>query len=838
MSLGKKVYSSTYIHLSMLDRINEEMKDNINICFKFIPKEEKSKINVIRISNDQKEITALSYPSFFKDPFPTLSESWKVDINKGDCRHRDFRESLNPPILHRKELLISSDHPDYDKFCKTTKQAEEIGLFDNSGSIGFKNQWLNKIEEQGYHYDGKQFLPIGNIEVEESDYDTDTKKVERHRTALTRSNFSAPIQALIRFGYLDGSFSIFDYGCGRGDDLHGLKENNIDAEGWDPHFAPDNEIIEADFVNLGFVINVIEDLDERIYALNKSFELAKSVLVVSVMLSNQNTVGKKYRDGFITSRNTFQKYYTPEEFKLFVEKTLNEQVIPVAPGVLFVFKNKNLEEKFHQERSRAKSSILRVVRSSYSKPQKVKRDRKQEKYDLNIELLDNLWLKCLELGREAKPDEVDDLAELLVHFKTIGQAIKFLYEFKDAEQLKEAFIIRKKDLLVFFALEFFKQRQSFQEYEKSFQRDIKYFFGSITEAHKLSKELLYQIADQSKLIEACKTAQSQGLGWMDDDSIQMHSSLVERLPPILRVYIGCGSHLIGDVTSSDLVKIHLNSRKLSLMKFDDFFGNPLPKMFERVKINFQSQQVQVFDYSDPFIPPYLYRKSRYMNEEMSNYPDQIEFEAQLENLELFDFSNYGPEPQMFDRIINEARWQISGFDLIRSKSIPQLDQKCGDNFSYRDFIECGETQKKTGFANIPKQAKTYNAYYALATNLLDPIIEYYGEIVLTYGFCSAELARKIPGRIAPKLDQHASHELNRNGNLICERLGAAVDFLIEDEDMFEVAKWISSSLEFDRIYIYQKNKPIHISFNFNNKKIIYIMKKNQLNKTTPKIYKF
>lgn len=194
------------------------------------------------------------------------------------------------------------------------------------------------------------------------------------------------------------------------------------------------------------------------------------------MLSNQNTVGKKYRDGFITSRNTFQKYYTPEELKTFVEKTLKQQSVPVAPGVLFVFKDKNLEEKFHQDLSRAKSSILRVVRSSYSKPQKIKRDRKQEKYDLNKELLENLWFKCLELGREAKSDEVDDLTELLGHFKTIGQAIKFLYEFKDVEKLREAYFIRKNDLLVFFALEFFKQRQSFQEYEKSFQRDVKILF--------------------------------------------------------------------------------------------------------------------------------------------------------------------------------------------------------------------------------------------------------------------------------------------------------------------------------------------------------------------------
>jgi DNA phosphorothioation-associated putative methyltransferase len=59
---------------------------------------------------------------------------------------------------------------------------------------------------------------------------------------------------------LDGTHSLFDYGCGRGDDLRGLRENGIEAQGWDPYFAPDEPVVAADIVNLGFVINVIEDL--------------------------------------------------------------------------------------------------------------------------------------------------------------------------------------------------------------------------------------------------------------------------------------------------------------------------------------------------------------------------------------------------------------------------------------------------------------------------------------------------------------------------------------------------------------------------------------------------
>jgi hypothetical protein len=95
---------------------------------------------------------------------------------------------------------------------------------------------------------------------------------------------------------------------------------------------------------------------------------------------------------------------------------------------------------------------------------------------------------------------------------------------------------------------------------------------------------------------------------------------------------------------------------------------------------------------------------------------------------------------------------------------------------------------------------------------LDPVIDYFGMVKLTYGFCSSALAKEIPGRISPGLDQHASHEKKRNGKFICDRLGAACDFIIEDEDMVEVAWWVYHNTERDRVYIYGKNRSIHISW--------------------------
>jgi hypothetical protein len=63
--------------------------------------------------------------------------------------------------------------------------------------------------------------------------------------------------------------------------------------------------------------------------------------------------------------------------------------------------------------------------------------------------------------------------------------------------------------------------------------------------------------------KACEQASKNGLGFLDGDhSLQLDASLVDRLPAPLRVYIGCGEVLYGDIDDADLVKIHLQSGKL------------------------------------------------------------------------------------------------------------------------------------------------------------------------------------------------------------------------------------------------------------------------------------
>lgn len=849
---GKIVGQRTYFHIAAGSELNPVWADRWREAERLAGIARIDLYNLVRIDSEGPCIALLNYPGFFEEPFPVLRESWLVNLDSGTVSYRSYADSLNPPILHRKELLLPADHPRRAEYAALTEAAETIGLFDQSTRIGYQRQWLTLIQDKGYRIVGHTLVPLGNEESDDAASEAARPplyanwQAARQLTALVRYNFSAPVQTLARYGFLDGRFSLFDYGCGRGDDVRGLSENGLAAAGWDPYYAPDQPIHSADIVNLGFVVNVIENVDERLEALTRAWSLAERLLVVSVMLANQNDPrGQQFRDGVLTQRGTFQKYYTQAEIKAFLETALDETPIPIAPGVLYLFRDKDAEQRFLVDRYRSRRNLPHGLstpkreRPQREQPERpAQRDRAAERYAEYREPLERLWAQCLSLGRRPDPVEVEvnDAVILTEGFGSLNKALRFIEARSDPDEMARARAARIADLEVYFALTQFERRKPYAHLESGLRRDLKAFFGDYAAAQSAAQERLFQIADVTAIARACQSAAEQGLGWLEEgQSLQLPASLVEQLPPLLRIYVGCASVLYGDYRQADLVKIHIASGKVSLMRYDDFEGQPLPRMLERVKIKLRVQHIDYFAYNDRYEPPFLYRKSRYLNEEFPNYPEQVAFDEALEGLGLFDLSGYGPPPGDFLDTLNRHRWILHGFTIQRATTIPDLDDPCGAYLTFRQLIKCGETQARTGLENRPQQPESYNALLDLARNVLDPVIDYFGMIRLTYGFCSPALARQIPGRIDPKRDQHTAHELNRQGRSVCNRLGAAVDFLIDDENMREVAQWIVMNTPFDRLYFYGNDLPIHVSFGPNHDREIVRMIATQSGRRVPQI---
>ena len=829
--VGKLVVDDLYVHRDGIEHLDAELQSLIAGRLAKAPSRAREEANVIKVNCRNDRISLLAYADFFEDPFPSLAESWTIAADdEQSAFYRSYTESLNPPILHRKELLLPPGHKLKPAFEEITRSAEALGLFDDTATIGFKANWLRHVASKGYQLVGSQFVPTGNDvcgSPEPAEYDGTL--VLRHLTALTRNVLSAPVQLLARHGLLKNEWTLFDYGCGKGNDVATLRDQGYPASGWDPFFAPDNLIEPADVVNLGFVLNVIEDEVERLEALQRAFSLAKKVLAVAVMLKTSITTGTAYRDGVMTSRNTFQKYFAQEELRQYIHNALGEDVFPIGPGVAFVFRDKELEQRFLTSRYRRHGLAQRLLRlprqpkarDNHSRIPVAPRALSEEARNC----LAQLWEAALDLGRVPERDEISFVPTVDEHFGSAAKAARLLEQHFDRGQLKAAGEARADDLRVFFAMQCFAKRAPYRTLERRLQRDIKTFFGDYRSAQHAGMQLLMSAGNSEDVRAACTLAVEHGMGWLDGEgSLHVHLSAVDRLPPVLRAYVGCGLLIYGNAGDAQLAKIHALSGKLTLTEYDEFDSAPLPRLAKRVKINIRKQDYEIFEYGGKYEKPLLYFKSRYLNEEYPNYPRQETFDGALQRLELFDPEGYGLSASDLAEHFELRRWVVDGFILRRSDTVPSLDQPCGKHFRYRDLIECGETQRRLGTPNVPEQPATYNALHDLSATILDPVIEYFGAIRLTYGFASRELTRHIPGRIAPRLDQHASYELDRHGKMLCPRGGAACDFVVDDEDMEDVAQWIMANLPFDRLYYYGNDRPIHVSYAEAPERLAYEMK--------------
>lgn len=145
-----------------------------------------------------------------------------------------------------------------------------------------------------------------------------------------------------------------------------------------------------------------------------------------------------------------------------------------------------------------------------------------------------------------------------------------------------------------------------------------------------------------------------------------------------------------------------------------------------------------------------------------------------------------------------------------------LDEPCGRHLTYRDLVECGKTWREHAergepVDNLPRQPATLAALQALAQAILDPVIDEFGKVTLTYAFASPRLTATIKARIAPSLDQHAACEILPSGALVCDRRGAAVDLFVPDCPASELGRWILTHTPVDRIYFYGDDRPLHVS---------------------------
>jgi hypothetical protein len=216
--VGKRVGNTLYVHKDALPLLDDLALLQVRAAEEMVGSPD---WNVAKI--EKHSVSLLLYETFDAD-FPTLLASVKVVTSTASISRIDYRARSNPPILHRKELLLPPDDPRLPRFRALTAAAEEHGLFANPNRIGTRAAWNTLIAQAGLTLQKGRLLSS----------DDELIDIARHRTAIVRGDLSQPMQLMMRFGIVTKSRTVFDYGCGQGGDVAALSSDGYEVFGWDP----------------------------------------------------------------------------------------------------------------------------------------------------------------------------------------------------------------------------------------------------------------------------------------------------------------------------------------------------------------------------------------------------------------------------------------------------------------------------------------------------------------------------------------------------------------------------------------------------------------------------
>ena len=475
-----------------------------------------------------------------------------------------------------------------------------------------------------------------------------------HKTAIQRSSLFRPVALALEDGLISRNRTFFDYGCGRGGDVRRLHDMGIEVSGWDPAYFPDEERTAADVVNLGYVINVIEDPADRAIVLHAAWRLARKVLVVSARLEweTRQIAGNFKGDGIVTSKNTFQKFYTQQELRDWIEAILGHNVVAAAPGVFYVFRDSVEEQGF---------LALRVARRN---PRPTVRFS-DAAFKANQGLLQPLMAFMSDRGRFPLDAELSETAEIKKVFGGVPRAFSLVRRITGNEKWDAIRRQRTADILVYLALAAFPRRPRFNHLPPVLRNDVRAFFGTYKKASSQADTVLYSAGNLKMVSTACEHAE---VGKLLPDALYVHHTALPRLPALLRVCEGCGRQLVGTIDGMTIIKLSRTKAKVSYMVYPDFDRVGHPVLRECFIADLPRLTLRHRDYRFAANPPILHRKELFVADD---YPCRAKFArltTQEEKLELLsNVSGIGTH-KGWSAILAKAGLSLRGHRVVTARS--------------------------------------------------------------------------------------------------------------------------------------------------------------------------
>jgi DNA phosphorothioation-associated putative methyltransferase len=351
-------------------------------------------------------------------------------------------------------------------------------------------------------------------------------------------------------------------------------------------------------VNLGYVVNVIEDPVERVTTLRRAWELAQKVLIVSGRLiwDARDLRARPLSDGVLTAAGTFQKFYTQEELRAWIADVLEVQPIAAAPGVFYVFRDLGAAQTFLSQRVSSRAALTRSWVSDAL-------------FERHQELLQPLVTFLSERARLPRPGELPEAEAIRAEVGSLARAFALIAHNTGLERWEELRGARRLDLLVYIALSRFDRRPRFSELPETLQHDVREFLGNYRDACVKADQLLFAAGNPDALEVSVHASL---VGKLLPTSLYVHRDAIGSLPALLRVYEGCARALAGEVEGTTLIKLSWEQPQVSYLAYPDFDRDPHPVLTASVVVNLRRLSIDLRDFSASTNPPILHRKEEFL----------------------------------------------------------------------------------------------------------------------------------------------------------------------------------------------------------------------------------
>ena len=235
------------------------------------------------------------------------------------------------------------------------------------------------------------------------------------------------------------------------------------------------------------------------------------------------------------------------------------------------------------------------------------------------DLIEPLIAFVTERGRLPVDGELPTAPQLSRIFGSAARAFSLLRRVTGADRRDRIRQERRADVLVYLALAAFPKRPRFGALPDELRHDIRAFFGSYRSGCAEADALLFSAGDQDAVDRACRDA---AVGKLLPDALYVHQTAVEHLPPVLRVYEGCGRQLAGAVDGLTLVKLFRRRARVSYLAYEDFDRVAHPALRSAVVADLKRLDLHFRDYTRSANPPVLHRKELFVADD---YPARQRF---------------------------------------------------------------------------------------------------------------------------------------------------------------------------------------------------------------------